>query len=147
MKQKLLSQEFRDLCERVGWKFTFQRFAIYKLLKNNFAHPSADMIRAQLLPDYPSISRDSVYRIMCDFAQQGIISKMDDVTQVRFDSNSERHDHFICSKCGKIVDFQIANIEGLLPANIQDFGNYNNIEIRVTGICCDCQKKSEEINK
>ncbi|MBQ7030708.1 MAG: transcriptional repressor [Thermoguttaceae bacterium] len=33
----------------------------------------------------------------------------------RFDANPKRHDHFYCSKSGRVFDFEIENLETLLP--------------------------------
>ncbi|WP_027398428.1 Fur family transcriptional regulator [Anaerovorax odorimutans] len=50
--------------------------------------------------------------------------------------------HLICSKCGKVMDFQPEN-NNLVISNLPDssFFNIENIEVQIRGICPECMKQ------
>ncbi|MFA9466184.1 MAG: Fur family transcriptional regulator [Velocimicrobium sp.] len=50
--------------------------------------------------------------------------------------------HLICSKCGKIIDFQPES-NNLFISNLPDSSLFNveNIEVQIRGICPECMKQ------
>ena len=67
----------------------------------------------------------------------------------RFDCEDfERHDHAICTKCGKLVDMEIE-----LPAELLHFAaefskfKLESIEITLRGLCPDCNNNLIFVNK
>ncbi len=132
-----LRNAFETDCKRLGWKCTIQRFAVYCAVQGNTEHPSVDMACQRVQKMLPGISADSVYRILNDFSAAGLIRRMDGLSCVRFDCNTEKHAHFICAQCGKIADFP-PHTRFALPAITESFGNMRDIELRLIGICHDC---------
>ena len=97
--------EFLDICREAGWKCTSQRLAVYEFLRNNLTHPDVDTVWTAVRITQPAITRESVYRILNEFAAKGIIRRMDHIDSARYDSRTGAHGHFICEKCGEISDF------------------------------------------
>lgn len=141
MTDAVLLEQFRDICRMRGWKFTSQRFAVYCHMHGNAAHPTADMVRHALLPDYPGISRDSVFRILNNLAESGVIVRMPQTDPVRFDGNPGRHDHFFCLHCGRIVDFKVEIPVAALPETV---GELHGLALRADGLCRDCLSRSKK---
>ena len=48
-KEELLQDEFREICDRLGWRFTRQRFAVYAFIHGNRRHPSVDDVLKAVL--------------------------------------------------------------------------------------------------
>lgn len=128
-------ETFRQICRRRGWKCTGQRFAVYRFMDRNPLHPTTDMVREALLDAYPGISRDSVYRILNDLAECGVIARMPQTDPVRFDGNPARNDHFFCRRCGRVLDFTADIPRSALP---EAAGRLEKFEVRAYGLCKDC---------
>jgi Fe2+ or Zn2+ uptake regulation protein len=74
-----------------------------------------------------------------NLVSDGMIKKIViDEDNCRFDHIDSRHSHFICCKCGKIIDV----FEDYF-VNVKDiYGNIvNDYDIYFNGICKDCQKE------
>lgn len=137
----LKHEKFKDLCHAYHCKCTTQRFAVYEYICGNTAHPTVDHVWQAVKRKHPSITRESVFRILTEFSEWGLISRMDKIENARFDGISGNHGHLICRKCGKIQDFN-------LPPEIQlpdsaDF-EVDHIELRISGFCPGCQKKMKK---
>jgi Fur family peroxide stress response transcriptional regulator len=146
IEQKNLIREFRGLCRQVGFKVTTPRLVIYRYLKDNKEHPGVDRVWEAVRKDLPTISRESVYRILNDFASQGIISILDRADVVaRYDANTKRHDHFYCEKCGRFFDFEIKELPMLVDAKVRSLGKIERAEVRVRGICNECLAKEKNV--
>lgn len=129
--------DFRDICRRNGWKCTAQRLAVYNGIYENYTHPDVDDIWAQVKQNLPTVTRESIYRILNEFADCGIISRLDHMVGARYDFQTEPHGHFICEKCGNISDFVIAPEMDIAAIPLP--GESRHIEVRITGICDKCK--------
>ncbi len=120
-------------------RYSRQRELIKKILKDRRDHPTADMIYNSAREIEPNISLGTVYRNLKLLADEGdIITLETEDKRLHYDGDLSRHSHFICSRCGKIVDlFKPSN----LPSEIEE------LNLKVTGekcvyygLCeaCDC---------
>ena len=102
-------------------------------------HPDVDSIWQVVKEKMPTVTRESVYRILNEFAANGVIWRLDSVSSARYDSNTAPHGHFICECCGKISDFMLNTPpETVVLENIS--GIVRHMEMRFTGVCPDCSK-------
>ena len=94
-----------------------KRNAILSCLKKATVHPSAEWVYNQLKSEYPDISLATVYRNLNLFREQGLITSIGTVQGVeRFDGNTDPHVHFICSRCGSVIDLTEIHI----PQDLND---------------------------
>lgn len=136
------NSDFAAICRRNGWKLTPQRTAVYDFISNNLTHPRVDEVWKHVKKALPSVTRESVYRILNEFAERGLLHRMDHINSARYDSQTGPHGHFICERCGKVVDFSLPELP-VLPDD-ETFGTVRNVELRLNGICINCQIKSKE---
>ncbi len=134
--------EFMEICRKTGWKCTSQRLAVYDFLKDNFNHPDVDSVWQAVRRTLPAITRESVYRILNEFAENGIISRLDHIDNARYDYRTGPHGHFICEKCGKIMDFSWPEGAELPPGMAN--ASVKHMEIRLVGVCRDCEAAAEK---
>jgi Fur family peroxide stress response transcriptional regulator len=134
--------DFAAICRENGWKRTPQRIAVYEFINGNMAHPGVDEAWNHIRKTLPSVTRESIYRILNEFAERGLLHRMNHLNSAKYDSQTGPHGHFICEKCGKVVDFSFPE-EFPLPSG-ENFGAVRNIELRLSGVCKDCQIKSKE---
>lgn len=139
MKSIETDPEFAEMCRRISWKCTSQRMAVYEFLKGNLDHPDVDTVWAAVRESLPTISRESVYRILNEFAEKEIIRRLNHIDNARYDSRTDAHGHFICTKCGKIMDFDWP--KGVAIPNGTQSGKVIHKELRLVGFCNECAEK------
>lgn len=123
---------------------TPQRSAIYKALINTDIHPTAEDIYREVRKEMPAISLDTVNRTLLTLAEIGAAFVVEGTGQPRrFDGGLEDHQHFLCIKCGKIIDFHhppFDNIE--LPHEIEGKFKVLRKTVYLEGLCEPCQNQS-----
>jgi Fe2+ or Zn2+ uptake regulation protein len=118
-------------------RMTKQKSAILSYLKNTKSHPNADTIFKSLSILYPKLSISTVYRNLAQLSEDKIIDKMAIKSNFdHYDANTIPHNHFICQKCGKIID---TNSDKVFIKNLENFGNIDSYCIYFYGICNNCQ--------
>lgn len=133
--------DFLEICRKYHWKCTSQRLAVFDFLKDNLTHPDVDSVWTAVRKNLPAITRESVYRILNEFAENAVICRLDQIENARYDSRTDAHGHFICQNCGKISDFNWP--EGVtLPQNMIS-GEVAHMEIRVVGLCPECRPAAD----
>ncbi len=86
-------------------RYSRQRQIIYENIKGRCDHPTADEIYSACREIEPSISLGTVYRNLKQLADAGdIITLETEDKKIHYDGDLSRHSHFICDKCGKIID-------------------------------------------
>ena len=86
-------------------RHSHQRDMIYEYLLQTKEHPSAETIYEALKSQIPNLSLGTVYRNLKLLEELGMVRKVTTVNNVeRYDAYCEDHVHFVCSKCGKVID-------------------------------------------
>ena len=100
--------------KKAGLKVTLPRLRILELLeeeKDN--HLSAEDIFKALLASGEDVGLATVYRVLTQFEQAGIVNKnnFEDGRAVYELHQDQHHDHMICVDTGKIIEFNDEIIE------------------------------------
>lgn len=91
-----------------------QRDRIYKLLQETTIHPTASWIYDNLKKEFPDLSLGTVYRNLNILIEQGLVKEIIfGSTFDRYEANVLPHYHFICDKCGTIIDLNLPLIDKL----------------------------------
>ena len=126
-------------------KITPQRLIILKFLDENRTHPTVDEIYSELKEKNPSLSKTTVYNSLEILKKHGIIQALTiSSSESRYDYKKEMHHHFLCEKCGNIIDIDIEcpNIK-----KIREHGHQvDEIHGYFKGICKVCVKREENKN-
>ena len=142
-KQTELMDRFFEKCRQAKLSVTPQRLAVYKALISDNNHPSPDKIYKSVLPDFPTISFATVYKILETFEQKGIISKVTSLhNTLRYDPLIEHHHHIICVNCKKIIDLRSRELDELpIPDEVKKGNRVLDYSVHFNVICSDCQRK------
>ena len=135
-------KNFMDICRRFKWKCTPQRLAVYECVYHNPCHPDVDSVLATVKAQLPTVTRESVYRILNEFSSHNLIWRLDHVSSARYDSNTVPHGHFICENCGLITDFALQEDISAFADAVP--GSVKQMEIRFTGLCKNCQSAGND---
>ena len=105
--------ENQDL-RRAGLKVTLPRMKILEILESSSQpHLSAEDIYRILMDSDEDIGLATVYRVLTQFETAGLVIRHHfEGGQGVFElDRGKHHDHLICIKCGKIIEFMNADIE------------------------------------
>ena len=131
---------FTGLCRETGLKVTPQRVAIYRELINTDEHPSAEVLYEKVRKLFPSISLDTVNRTLLTLNEIGaafVVEGSGDAK--RFDGGMEKHQHFKCLKCKRIVDFHHKPFDAIrVPISIGKRFKILKKTVYLEGICDLC---------
>jgi len=136
--------KLKEVIKQKGLKYTKQREIILETILNSNKHLSAEDLYKLIQEKHPDekIGIATVYRAVSFLEDSGLISSISlDKDTKKFETNfKEHHDHLICVKCNKIVEFtndkiekeqdKIAKKEGF---ELLDHAMY------LYGVCKDCQ--------
>ena len=123
-------------------KTTLQRLEILRYLDDHRTHPTADQIYSDLKEKNPSLSKTTVYNSLKIFKEHGIIQTLTiSSSELRYDFKCTMHHHFLCKKCGKIIDIDIScpHIEKIRKEGYQIDEAHGYFK----GICKECLKKEK----
>ena len=123
-------------------RYSCQRKLIEDILKGRKDHPTADAVYLSAREIMPNISLGTVYRNLKYLADERVIDTLETVDKrIHYDGDRTRHAHFICKKCGKIIDlFEPQE----LPDEIKKLGLTVSEEKCVYyGECAECKDKAD----
>ena len=122
---------------------TRQREVVLQVITDAEEHPTANEVFDRAKQLLPGISFATVYNSLRYLKDAGHIAEISFGNGAsRFDSMTSRHDHALCTKCGKLVDMQLELPDELvaLAAKYSRF-KPESIELTLRGLCPECSNK------
>ena len=117
---------------------SFKREAIYGELSRSKDHPSAETLYQRLKPEYPELSLGTVYRNLTLFREEGRVECVATVNgEERFDADTAQHAHFICRRCGRVIDMGVPPERELL--SVAAPGQIEKFSLTYYGVCDECR--------
>ena len=124
-----------------GLGLTKQRNAVLRVIRDAEEHLTANEVFDNARRILPGISFATVYNSLRFLKQEGLIGEVrfgNDAT--RYDRTLTRHDHAICTECGKLVDFELPIPDKLTKeAASRSKFKPESIELTLHGLCPDCK--------
>ena len=121
---------------------TPQREAVLRAIQSSGNHPTASEVFATARELLPSISFATVYNSLRYLREARLIREIsfgDGAS--RYDRETERHDHAICSGCGKLVDFDLPQAAKLMKAAARRSKfKPESVHLTLKGVCPDCRE-------
>ena len=103
-----------DELKSTGLKATLPRLKILEIFQQGgLRHMTAEDVFRVLLEDRSDIGLATVYRVLTQFEQAGILirSHFESGKAVYELNEGQHHDHLVCLDCGKVEEFYDAEIE------------------------------------
>jgi len=99
------AEEIELLLREHGLSLTPQRRAIVRRLTEHGGHWSAAEVLERVTGEFPMASRATVYSTLALLRELGVLVAVPTPGgELRFDANSEPHQHFVCLRCGELED-------------------------------------------
>lgn len=135
-------QALQSYLERKGLKWTRQREAILEIFLGTDDHLTSEEIYRRVIARHAGIGFSTVYRTLRLFVEANIASERnfrDGIT--RYEVRQPHHDHLVCMRCGRILEFENDDIESLQTEVARQHG-FRLVSHRheLYGYCQDCSR-------
>jgi len=143
MNKRRALKEFRETIKKSGLKYTPQREKIFKVILSTKGHFEIEELVHRIRSKNIEVSRATVYRTLEILKNLGYVSEV-----IKFKNKTiyevalkDHHDHLICRKCGRIIEFHSDEIEKIQTKICEEYSfrpEFHRLEI--FGLCKECQK-------
>ena len=125
-----------------GLKATLPRLKILEIFQTGRQrHMTAEDVFRVLLDERSDIGLATVYRVLTQFEQAGILlrSNFESGKAVYELNEGQHHDHFVCTACGKVEEFYDPEIEKRQMMIAEQMGwQIQDHSMSLYGQCADC---------
>ena len=124
IKYTIMTMEAQDL-KKAGLKATLPRIRILEIMEEaSDKHMSAEDIYKSLLDAGEEVGLATVYRVLTQFESAGLVIRhnFDSGHSVFEIDRGGHHDHMVCLKTGKVIEFHSEEIEALQHKIAENYG-------------------------
>jgi Fur family transcriptional regulator, ferric uptake regulator len=140
-----LLERFRRFLRDHRLPVTRQRDLVAQTVLLAEDHLSVDGIRRRLREKGEQVGTATVYRTLDVLLESGLVRAHD------FGEGFKRyepmpaqahHEHLICERCGRVVEFQNERLERMLPIIADEHGfQHNRHRVEIYGVCRECRQR------
>jgi Fur family ferric uptake transcriptional regulator len=138
--EKFFVQYLRDN----NLKVTKERLMLLDELFNSSGHLDADSLLFQLRNQSKRVSRATIYRtldllVQCGLARKSRLGREHYVYERV--TPGKRHDHMVCTGCGRIIEFYDADLDERQRQVCLDHNFRPSFySLQIQGLCAECQR-------
>ena len=141
-------EKFQEFLATRGKRLTQERRAIVEAVFSDHEHFDADQLIARLSvrkPGSQHASRSTIYRMLELLEESGLLRKVARTKHgsevYEQDYGYSQHDHLICKKCGKLIEFHNDAISRILEEVAAQHGfRMTGHRMEVHGVCSECSR-------
>jgi Fur family ferric uptake transcriptional regulator len=138
-----IMRRVRDEARRRGVRWTNQRQAIVETFIAADEHITVEDLHHRVRSIDRTISAATVYRTVNMLVEMGVATKRhfgNGSATFECEVNKEHHDHFVCTSCGRIIEFHNDAIETLQETVAKEHGfTLSHHRMELYGICASCR--------
>jgi len=133
---------FREYLRDRGLKYTPERRAVLHEVMSNEQHFEAEQLLITLRQSGQRVAKATIYRTLPLLVNCGIIKQVqfgDNLARYEHVLGHEPHDHMVCRRCRRIIEFDSGDVERLrtiLAAQHKFHAMAHRFQI--TGLCWEC---------
>ncbi|MDA2914466.1 transcriptional repressor [Acidobacteriia bacterium AH_259_A11_L15] len=119
---------------------TQQRQLVLEAVQASQDHPTAAQIYQRVRRKYAGIAHATIYNALRWWVEQGVLREFTfGDAAARYDRNRERHDHAICTHCGRLMDVTIRLPKKILSTVRRRTGlEIASHHVQFLGLCAHC---------
>ena len=140
-------QMFTRYLKTQGLRLTRQRETIVQTFLKSPGHVDLDDLYVKVLRADKRIGQSTLYRTMKLLVSGGLAHAhhfSDAPTRYEVAVEGQHHDHLICTRCGKILEFENPAIEKLQDEVAESFGfRIHTHRMELYGTCRECAAKGD----
>jgi len=134
---------FGEYLKEQGLKNTKQRFIVAEVFFGTQGHISAEDLYKKVSRQHPGIGLTTVYRTLKLLTDSGLAAERrfggEASGMFEKEEDGKHHDHLICTRCGKIIEFKEPKIEELQDAVAARYGfKVQDHRMELYGVCHTC---------
>lgn len=138
-------RKFQKFIQKYDLLWSRERKIVSEQVFANHFHFTADDLFMQLNKKGKNISRATVYRTLNLLEKSGLINKIQMESGMHLYEpiyGREHHDHLICQRCGKMIEFYSPDIEDIQSQIARENGFImTGHSLNIYGICAECKNK------
>ncbi len=141
-----LVRQAAEVLRASGGRMTNQRRAILETLEEIGGHPTAEEIYAAARRRDASINPSTVYRTLNWLGHAGLLGaawlgpERSRRQEALPGSNLGEHHHFVCVRCGQVIEFAAPEIEHIKRAVASRYGVLvERAGLTLNGLCAGCR--------
>lgn len=145
--EKRAKERFTEFLRDGNYRITSERFEVLSAVLKYDEHFDADSLYLKLRADRSKVSRATVYKTLALLHECGLVSRYlflpGEFAQYEKTIDRPRHDHMVCTKCGKIVEFANASIVNQKRQLCEQYDfepAYHTFQI--FGVCRECRRRN-----
>ena len=135
--------KFRNFLKSRGLKMTPERRIILEGVFSLHEHFDIEKLYRKLEKKRKNISRATIYRTIPFLIESGLIKEvMRHQNKAQYEQvfGHEHHDHLVCVKCGRVIEFRNDKIEKLQDEICKRFRfSPEEHRLRISGYCQKCK--------
>ena len=137
------AEKFREYLATQGLRMTRERSIIVDEVFSSHEHFDAEQLVQRLTEHSPRrVSRSTIYRSLKQLEEAGLIRKIarqEDRDLYEHDYGYPQHDHLICNRCSKLIEFHNEQISEILQQVARAYGfRMEGHRLEVSGLCDTC---------
>jgi Fur family ferric uptake transcriptional regulator len=137
---------FRRFLRERGLPVTTQREQVAEVLFAAGGHVSVDDVEHLLGVRDLHVGKATIYRTLDLLSQSGMIIQRDfgeGFRRYERVPGHPHHEHLICLRCGKVVEFQNNRLERLKTLIADEYGfQHSHHRLEIYGVCRECQHRA-----
>ncbi|MEZ0360981.1 MAG: Fur family transcriptional regulator [Hydrogenobacter sp.] len=147
MELSELKKQFEQFLRQKGYKITKSRFDLVDKIASYGTHfEIEDLVMWVTNQDKSTASRSTIYRtvkLLQEFGAIREVIKLGNRTIYEFIAGKPHHEHLICVRCGKIIEFYREDIEELQDKVCEEYQfTPMHHRLEIFGICSDCNQSA-----
>jgi Fur family ferric uptake transcriptional regulator len=140
-----LLERFRRYLRDHRQPVTRQRDRVATIVLTSDEHLSAEQVRRRLAEQGERVGLATIYRTL-ELLERSGLAQGHDFGQGfrRYEPmpTEAHHEHLICVRCGRVVEFAHERLERMLPIIADEYGfQPERHRVEIYGVCRECQRK------
>lgn len=135
-------EQFSKAMKEKGNHVTCQRLAIAGVLHAMCGHPTVNELHDELKKEKSNIGLATIYRTVKLLKEAGLVMELyGDENSVRLEAVNAlaHHDHFICRKCGAVMEIRSRELEQAQSELAREYGFFPEQAAHcIYGLCSIC---------
>jgi len=88
---------------------------------------------------YPKLGIATIYRFLNNLVNKKELYSYICDRRTLYTGQKNSHCHFVCEKTGKVIHFELDNLDFLKYIKDKIPGTINSIQLEIKGVCSDCK--------